>query len=61
MSPKFVGYRTRPGWKGSLPFYRIRCPTHGEVETYPQGYGLRLECPKCQEERLDPQREGETL
>jgi len=43
----YVGHRTRPGWSGSLPFYVFRCPAHGLVENYPQGYHGRLDCPLC--------------
>ena len=42
----------RPGWKAALPIYAFRCPKHGLVENYEQGFEKRLECPKCQEERL---------
>jgi len=46
----YVGLRTRPGWRGSLPFYLFRCPIHGLVENYPQGHHGRLDCPICQQE-----------
>ena len=42
----------KPGWSGRLPWYIFRCPTHGVVANYPQGFNQRLECPRCQEERL---------
>jgi len=57
----YVGHRTRPGWRGSLPFYRFKCPVHGIVENYPAGYERRLECPLClasrgeTNKRTDPQ------
>jgi len=43
----FTGRRTRPGWKGPLPFFAFKCPVHGLVENYPHGYAERLECPLC--------------
>ena len=42
---------TRPGWRGSLPLYAFRCPTHGVVQDYPHGHSQRLECPRCREEK----------
>lgn len=42
-----TGRRSRPGWKGELQFYAFRCPVHGLVENYPQGYGEVLVCPEC--------------
>jgi hypothetical protein len=48
----YVGKETRPGWKGSLPFYATRCRYHGVVKNYPQGFDGDLECPKCQRERV---------
>jgi len=41
--------RSRPGWSGSLQFYAFRCPVHGLVENYPQGYERVLKCPYCEE------------
>ena len=46
----YTGHRIRPGWKASLPFYAWRCPIHGTVENYPQGYEGKLACPHCLEE-----------
>ena len=43
----FTERRTRPGWKGPLPFYAFKCPVHGVVEDYPHGYRGVLRCPKC--------------
>lgn len=43
----YIGHRTRPGWNGSLPFYKFKCPKHGIVEDYPHGYDDRLDCPEC--------------
>lgn len=48
----YVGHYSKPGWSGALPFYAFECPTHGLVSNYPMGYGKRLECPKCLEEKL---------
>lgn len=45
----YLDHRTRLGWRDNLPFYAFRCPTHGLVVTYPQGYRQILMCPKCME------------
>ena len=42
-----VGWRSRRLWRAELPFYAFRCPIHGIVEDYPQGYDGRLDCPLC--------------
>ena len=39
--------RSRHGWRGELQFYAFKCPVHGLVENYPQGYGEVLVCPEC--------------
>ena len=44
---EFIGFLTRPGWSGELPYYRFRCSVHGSVENYPQGYDELLLCPHC--------------
>jgi hypothetical protein len=44
---EFLGFLTRSGWSGELPYYRFRCPVHGMVENYPQGYDEILLCPHC--------------
>ena len=44
---KFVGYSTREGWSGALPFYSFKCEKHGLVCDYPHGHYLRLSCPLC--------------
>jgi hypothetical protein len=46
----YIGYRIRPGWKASLPFYAFECQRHGVIVNYPHGYGQRLECLLCQNE-----------
>ena len=46
----YIGHRIKPGWKGSLPFYRFQCPKHGLVENYPMGYEEILHCPECDKE-----------
>lgn len=43
----YIGHRRQPGWKGSLPFYAVKCGVHGLVEDYPHGYNKRLDCPLC--------------
>ncbi len=40
------------GWKGKLPLYIIKCPTHGYQLTYPNGHSESLVCPKCVKSRL---------
>jgi len=55
----YIGHKTRPGWRGSLPFYRFFCPKCGEVENYPQRYAEILLCPKCDEEHLQRKRTRE--
>jgi len=45
--PVYVGHRRLQGWSGALPFYRCKCPEHGEYETYPQGFSESLPCPQC--------------
>jgi len=47
----YVGEKRRDGWRGPLPHYVFECPVHGLVESYPHGYGGRLECPRCVEEK----------
>ena len=42
-----VGHRTRPGWRGHLPFYAFERPEHDLVVNYPYGYDERLDCPEC--------------
>jgi hypothetical protein len=44
---EFLGFLTRSGWKGELPFYRFRCTIHGLVENNPLGYEKTLLCPLC--------------
>ena len=45
----YIGDRQREGWKGPLPHYVFRCPTHGLVVGYRYGWDKRLECPRCKE------------
>ncbi len=44
---EFLGFLTKPGWRGELPYYRFMCTVHGYVENYPQGYDEALLCPHC--------------
>lgn len=46
----YLEHRTRPRWKGYLPFYASRCKKHGVFEDYPHGYYDRLDCPGCLKE-----------
>ena len=46
----YVGYRTRPGWGGSLLFYVFRCPENGVMVDYPHSYRSRLVCPFCSDD-----------
>lgn len=48
----YIEHRTRPGWKGSLPFYAFKCPVHGVVIDYAHGEDDYLSCPKCWEEKF---------
>lgn len=48
----YLEHRTRPGWKGSLPFYAVKCPKHGVFEDYPHGFDDYFSCPECHAERL---------
>jgi len=43
----YLGHRQLKGWRGPLPFYLFRCPVHGLVENYPQGFDGALRCPRC--------------
>jgi len=45
-----IGHKKNSGWRGFLPVYAFKCPKHGIVESPPQGYSQRLECPKCHKE-----------
>lgn len=45
-----IGFITKPGWKGELPYYRFKCMKHGEVENHVQGFSDELRCPRCQQE-----------
>ena len=46
---EFLGFITRPGWRGELPYYGVMCSVHGQVENYPQGFDEVLLCPHCDE------------
>ena len=47
----FIGMKTRPGWRSSAPHYIVKCPAHGLVETYSQGWKELLICRECARER----------
>ena len=60
----YVEDRIKPGWREPLPFYLIKCPVHGYVESYPHGYDKKIICPICLEElRLEQKekKEADTL
>jgi hypothetical protein len=44
---EFLGFLTKPGWRGELPYYRFKCPAHSIVENYSKGYDEALLCPHC--------------
>jgi len=48
----YLEHRTRPRWRGFLPFYAFKCPVHGIVIDYPHGLYDELSCPKCFEEEF---------
>jgi len=52
----YIGDRRKEGWTGSLPFYAFRCPIHGLVENYRQGFRQELRCPKCMKKALEKMR-----
>jgi hypothetical protein len=43
----------KPGWSEPIPHYMFRCPKHGYVVDYAHGYDMRLECPKCRQEKTE--------
>jgi len=47
----YLEHRTRPGWSGALPFYRVNCPIHGLYEDYPHGWEGELRGPDCWSDR----------
>jgi len=49
MDMKFVGMRTKEGWSGSLPFYRVKCDCGEVYEDYLHGFEREqyTTCPKC--------------
>ena len=48
----YIGDRKLPGWRQPQPFYAFKCPVHGTVYNYPQGYGQTLKCPQCINDKL---------
>jgi len=57
----YVEDRIKPGWTESLPFYLIKCPVHGYVESYPHGYEKKIVCPKCLEKLRKEQEEKKAV
>ena len=47
-----IGEFQHGSWSGSLPFYLFDCPEHGYQINYASGYGLKLHCPMCLQERI---------
>jgi len=50
MKVKHIGDFMKEGWTGELPFYRFKCPKHGQVVSYKKGYAEELRCPECHKE-----------
>ena len=47
----FLMFAKKPGWKGFLPFYVVRCKKHKILFLdYPHGYRNYFMCPLCLEE-----------
>ena len=46
----YAGNEKREGWKASVPFYIFKCPLHGYVKNYAQGFNRKLICPECLKE-----------
>lgn len=46
----YIEHRTRPGWRGYLPFFAFKCEKHGLVVNYKMGEDEYLICPLCIEE-----------
>ena len=47
-----VGYMMKQEWKAPIEHFAFRCPIHGLVENYPQGFEERLSCPRCLEDAV---------
>ena len=49
----YLFHAKKKGWKGSLPFYLVKCKEHNLLFIdYPHGYRGYFNCPKCFEERF---------
>jgi hypothetical protein len=46
----YLRHDAKPGWRGKLPFYIVRCPQHGYFLDYPHGWKEHFYCPLCMEE-----------
>ena len=49
----YLGPMKKPGWRGYLPHYLLKCSKHGYVVDYPHGDWDELSCPICMEEKID--------
>ena len=48
----YLKMKKRPGWERHLPFFIMKCRSHGLVETYAHGYKDELRCPECLREAV---------
>ncbi len=48
----FLRCDAKPGWRGKLPFYIVRCMRHGYFLDYPQGWDGHFYCPLCDREEV---------
>jgi len=50
----YLFHAQKEGWKGSLPFYLVKCRQHGILYLdYPHGYRNYFSCPLCRKEWYD--------
>jgi hypothetical protein len=50
---QLIGFDKKEGWKDELPFYKFKCPTHGEQIDYEHGFKQILYCVHCRNELHD--------